>query len=754
MPHSKTATRRGVPRHQPPRRDHRQRGVAAVLAMLFMVIFGSLAAAMAIVSQGNLATADAHMKINRSLAAAETGMHVIEHRLREIANGIKTTQGEVDADLAEDLWQEVRQALAASFASDQHSLAVPSYDEPTLTIGPITMGDNAPEFIVTLTPHPLAGEDYDGPQYQRAAYDGLDLPLDARWVRVRVTAYDGPEDRRVYRSVTKDFRIDKRIPYAVLARSRIMIGQHVMIDGPIGSRFTETHLEHGHPIHMVSDFRGLTAELDEELDVFVNTLIGEESGGASDLTGNNRLNLSHSDEVEGITDPGQYDIDGDGYIDEWDFFLGHFGRYDTDTGEWYVLKTDLESGADDPIRAAELFELIKTFSPSNDPNRLDSRDRYAKIRGEVYISATQDSWESGAAGGPYQDYFQGPIHPDFGKDPIEFDSASNEAYEFGPEDFDVSSFRNRASTSSEGDFAAQVAANIANGAPVPYPHVEEVPYGAENPYEHYERLVYEDMTFENVLIPPGTNALFKNCVFIGVTFIETETANDHPDYNYAGMMEHDGTPKFPDHVAVINGEDVPDTKERANNIRFDDAIFHGGIVTDAPQAYTHVRNKLQFTGETRFVIDNPQDFDQIEPTDYLNADDQRLFRRSTLLAPHYSIEMGTFTEPANPDQMTELHGTIVAGLVDMRGNIRVTGTILSTFQPTSNEGPVIGETSPWFTMAIGYFDQDSGDMEAAVPEVGRGMIHIRYDPTTALPDGINGPIEVRPIAGSYFESGK
>ncbi len=34
------------------------RGAAAVLAMMFLMIFGSLAAAMAIVSQGNLSTAD------------------------------------------------------------------------------------------------------------------------------------------------------------------------------------------------------------------------------------------------------------------------------------------------------------------------------------------------------------------------------------------------------------------------------------------------------------------------------------------------------------------------------------------------------------------------------------------------------------------------------------------------------------------------------------------------------------------------
>ena len=51
-------------------RTPRDRGAAAVLAMMFLVIFSSLAAAMAIVSQGNLQTADSSLKINRSRAAA------------------------------------------------------------------------------------------------------------------------------------------------------------------------------------------------------------------------------------------------------------------------------------------------------------------------------------------------------------------------------------------------------------------------------------------------------------------------------------------------------------------------------------------------------------------------------------------------------------------------------------------------------------------------------------------------------------
>ena len=56
------------------KRTYDRRGVSSVLAMMFMVIFGSLAAAMAVVAQGNLRTADSALQVSRAMSAAETGM--------------------------------------------------------------------------------------------------------------------------------------------------------------------------------------------------------------------------------------------------------------------------------------------------------------------------------------------------------------------------------------------------------------------------------------------------------------------------------------------------------------------------------------------------------------------------------------------------------------------------------------------------------------------------------------------------------
>ena len=77
-----------------------------------------------------------------------------------------------------------------------------------------------------------------------------------------------------------------------------------------------------------------------------------------------------------------------------------------------------------------------------------------------------------------------------------------------------------------------------------------------------------------------------------------------------------------------------------------------------------------------------------------------------------------------------------------------------TFEPVSNTGPVIGETSPQFNTTLGYFSDDDGDLEAdEIPANGLGVIQVIYDETLPLPDGILGPIEILPVMATYMEGG-
>lgn len=732
--------------------------------MMFLVIFGSLGAAMAIVSQGSLATADAQLKINRSLATAETGMHFIKHRMRRVAAEVRTDQGVITTDVAETLWSEAAQKLYEEFSGEWHNLEEPVLDGDALHLGPIEVAPDTPAFSATLRPHPLPDEDYDSAAYQRPPYSEMSPPvsseaaLDARWIRVHVTATDSRGGDPVSRSVSMDFEMTKRVPYAILSRNRVMLGRNVVVHGPIGSSFTDTDLEHGHPIQMLSDFRGLNDELDEDLDALLGTLI------ENDTDADNRINIADPNETEGITDPEEWDYTGDGYIDEFDLFLRHFDV----NGDGRVTLQEMKSNSNDPARAEELFHLIDRAgygegdpppnwlgNPEAFPGRpgwgdgvIDERDRYAKVHGSVYIDADKEGWNDGAAGGAYQDHFKGPIRPEHNEPAVDFDAEHNDAYEFGPEDFDVQRFRDMAT----GDLMAQAQAQAANhdpedpNSPQPLGQVvtEEVPYGSAFPYEFYDRPVFENMTFNNVLIPKGTNALFRNCTFIGVTFIETETNNTDPDFNYAGMRESDGTPKFPDRVAMVNGQEVADTRTVSNNVRFEDCTFEGPVISDVPQEFTHVRNKLEFNGATEFNIEDSQN---------LSTGEKELFQRSMLLAPHYSVEIGSFSVPDDPDQRIDLSGTLVAGVLDMRGNVRVDGTLLTTFHPVPGEGPVVGDTSPLFNTTLGYFGPEHGDFEAELPGVGLGSIELRYDPTLAPPDGISGPIRFEPLRGTYTEGG-
>jgi len=754
----------------------RERGAAALLAMMFLVIFGSLAAAMAIVSQGNLHTASTHIKVNRSQAASETGMRLMIYRLADASSTVLTRSGAIydpndttyittldSSDLASDpsgmptdvlmgeadaIWDEVAQVMVASLSGEFHNQQEPYIDAAgVLHVGPISVGPGEPSFEATFTPHPIAGEDYDSDYYQRPPYDAMNVsaatPLDARFVRVQVTAYDGGVGSRVYRSLSMDFQITRRINYAVLSRSRVMIGQNVLIEGRVGSIFSDTDLNNGHPIQVMSDFRGLDAALDAQLDALTGSII------ADDQDGDNRLSIYDSTEVADYANPESYDLNNDGYIDEYDFFLGHF---DSGSSPGQISLSELEASMDS-LAAGQLMELIDTFG---DPNRagygdglIDEFDRYAKIRGELLIATDMQGWNDGAAGGAYQDHLQGPIVPGYNDSPVTFDADVNGEYDLDPSQFNMDSFRAMA----DGDFAAQAVANAANHDPgdpdSPQPlgttETEAVPFGSAYPYDYYDRPVYRNMTFRNVSIPKGTNALFINCRFIGVTFVETETQNTGEDYNYAGMQDASGDPKHPDRFVEIDGVEVYDTKTVSNNIRFDDCTFEGAIVSDVPEEYTHTRNKIAFTGSTQF---------EIEDSNELSDGEKLLFQRSSLLVPQYSVELGTFIAPHDSSEKIELSGTIVAGLIDMRGQVDIDGSLLTTFNPQRDTGPVLGDTSPQFNTTLGYFSAAQGDLEAEAPVNGLGLIHVRYNPDLPLPDGILGPVEVIPLWDTYFEGGQ
>lgn len=741
-----------------PKPAARPNGFALLMAMLFLAVFASLAAAMALVAQGNLRSADTTHRANRALAAAETGVTFARYRLAEIAVNHTTDKGEIDAQLATTMWASISSQFNAALVGEAH------YDD-----GWIATSDesSAPRFQIQSQQHPISGEDYGAARYQRDPYnagggdnaftaDGLPVtaanPIEPWWVRLTVTG----EDQGVTRTISLDLEIDKKVRFAILSRNRVMIGRNVIIKGPIGSNYTQVDVKHGHPVQMRDNFHGLN----DTLDGWLNDLAAHL--GAHDVDGDNRIALADSLETQGLTDPAALDRNADGYVDQYDLFLL---SYDANNDGKLTAAEFTTSGS---LVDEQLWQLINEAKypagtqfdwssqqvklpgdawtdASGDLGVIDNADQYAKIHGEVVFKSAKSPWEAGAAEGDYQQYFRGSIAPDAFADAVTFAASGSQIAEIGPSNFDVSGYRSLASGSFENQSQNPAPSDSTQPAvftPAGPGTIESVPFNSPYPYDHYARPVYENMTFTDVTIPKGTNALFVDCKFVGVTFVDTEVDNDDPNYNYAGMQDANGELKYVNVTAEVAGQQVNDTKPLGNNIRFHDCTFEGVVTTESPTAFSHVRNKIQFTGDTRFDIDAPG----------LTVEQKKLFEKSTILAPQYSLDVGTFTQPAASDEIVYLDGTIVAGVLDVRGKAVINGSILTTFEPIAGEGVLAEGGNPAnFNTTLGYFESTAGDSEAELPDGGFGKIIIRYDPDRPMPDGIVGPISVVADMDTYAE---
>tara|TARA_R110002095_G_scaffold110626_1_gene96764 strand:- start:507 stop:1388 length:882 start_codon:yes stop_codon:yes gene_type:complete len=242
---------------------------------------------------------------------------------------------------------------------------------------------------------------------------------------------------------------------------------------------------------------------------------------------------------------------------------------------------------------------------------------------------------------------------------------------------------------------------------------------------------------------------------------------------------------------VIGGLRVVDTKEYSNNIRFHDTLFVGSVVSDSPVNYTQLRNKIQFTGATKFSTVHPD-----EPENpYMNPDSGDLedIQTSSMMLPNYSVDLGSFNSP--PEQDIQLNGAVIAGVLDARGNTEIFGALLLTFDPEYGEAPLIDITGApignpaGFNTSLGYFGGADGDFESVdpstlpivggvpivgydttgdglvdvsytqaqppgstpVPFNGYGKIRIRHDPNMRLPSGLMLPLSMPPVSGSYQE---
>ncbi|MDG2424035.1 MAG: hypothetical protein P8M22_08660 [Phycisphaerales bacterium] len=779
----------------------RRRGVAAVLSMMFLVLFASLAAVMAVVAQGNVRTAYSALRISRALSVSESGLAFAARRLGLESRRFVVEQGVIDSEFGERLWLgtwtnadgDVTVAAPDGYAVPNPSgsglvhaiydahLNADDYDDVedegvfhTLTLDDVNG--------VIVTPPIRLGDDPSDPWF-RLRYE---LLADGSQVRVTSQGYDSG----IRRNLQLDFQIDKKIEFAVLGPNRIMIGKNVLVEGPIGSLYGTENGEldpaNGDPLVLRSDYFDLDPVLDSRLQEFYSAI------GLHDVDGDNRLRPDHPSESNGVVLQGYFqDNDGDEYVDDFDLFLGIYD-VDTNGGVVYDEARALATGNGGALEFdidPQLGPLVDSALPDRNNDGqvdavdtalgwndgvLDARDQYAKARGGINFSVLRDDWEN-ANGDSYQTLVQGPVATDPDVAATAFEVGAPEMIELTTDMFSTSHtwFNDEANSGAAfGDAGSgQVAAGISAGGVYTAPGVEDaesVPYGSLGAYDYYERPVYENMTFTNVRIPKGTNGLFRNCTFVGVAWIETEEGCQDPNWNYTGSIEPDGAggyiERFPDLASDLDGTIIEDTRLHSNNIRFEGCTFLGSLAADRPGEYTHWRNKIQLTGNTRCFID-PYDPDLLQQPDAgalqstllgISEDDREELARSSILMPGWSVDVGNFDN--DTATRIKLSGTIVAGIIDIRGTADIHGTVLMTFRPEQGAGPLFyGGTPDAFNTTLGYFGSDDGDSEGIDPLDpafnGFGEITLRYDPDGKLPDGIPWPVRMSPMSGTYVEGG-
>ena len=204
----------------------------------------------------------------------------------------------------------------------------------------------------------------------------------------------------------------------------------------------------------------------------------------------------------------------------------------------------------------------------------------------------------------------------------------------------------------------------------------------------FKRYKYENQTFSNIIVPQNKHCLFKNCTFQDVLYIDCSKTSTSKSYS--------------------------------NNVRFENCTFNGVTVTNTPNSLNWVNNCLYFTGTATF-------------------NNQSAIQEATILAPHFNVNLGNTNPEASDNNV--LTGAIVGGIVDIRGNAQIYGTIIS-----------MCDTNQWpsgYVTNIGATLNDGGSETTEVGDI--GVISITPEEDTMLPSGVTSPVIIKPNPQTYAE---
>lgn len=688
-------------------RTIRRRGATAVLAMLFLMIVTSLTVGMFTMSQTNVQSTANLADVTRARAAAESGMQWMQWRFVNMTRP-KTTAGVISTDVASTLWPSIRTAIA----NDLNTL------------------DNPAERASTTSTTSVTSSSISVGGGQTFVIDIRQDPTDSRILNVTSTGKFGSAER----SVTMAFKIDKKIRFAVVGKVPIQLGRNTIIEGPVAMGTPNKFP----PILSLSDFTHLNSTLASRIQSWEAMLESQDANYSGIIS------VNETDRFAAATASGFTDYDQSGSLDELDIFIEH---YDTD-GDRAVSSSEFTDLGTGKLYDANLFAAIDSLGGplfvgdverlGLSDGRIDANDSYAKIRGQIIMMTSASSWQSNLGSNKtIHDMIVGPVVPDSpGVPSVKFSASANDLIDLSPENFEeaAQNFRNRTGTNAGSTVkTSTLIANktLSSADANAGTSQERTPYGSVSYQATYRRPVFRDMTLRNVVIPKGLNALFDNCTFEGVTFVEGErditkssgsvTYNKDDGMSWA-QRKISGANFTKDKVLLSSGsptssQSITQGSKNGNNLRFNNCTINGPIAGNYATAYTHFANSWEFTGATLF--------------------DNQVDQTATIVSPQVNIEMGSFTNPeAAPSTLV---GVVVAGNLDIRGTSVVDGSIIIT-------GDGAGNTT------LGYFGASDGDTNpSALPEGGYGRLNIRYNPNRALPDGISVAVDITPDAATYSE---
>ena len=153
-----------------------------------------------------------------------------------------------------------------------------------------------------------------------------------------------------------------------------------------------------------------------------------------------------------------------------------------------------------------------------------------------------------------------------------------------------------------------------------------------------------------------------------------------------------------------------------NNIRFENCTFNAPVVTSKPNDFNWKKDALYFTGHTVFT--------------------HPLVEETTVMAPNFNIKLGNTT---TADTIEGVTGLIVGGVVDVRGNVNIDGSLLSMYDPSD-------VTDLLHVTNVGF----ANDWEGDVPTIS-GTIRITPSPSRLLPMGVASKIILTRNGDQYLE---